>query len=86
MFQNFSYNDKTFDAKSLSWTATSYEVISNLAYNTIYTIGIIAHGCNNSVTTDSVQMKTDEFKQGEMHFGDNGNFTKEIIGNYFCLL
>jgi len=85
-FQNFRYNDETLDSKSLSWTATSYEVISYLAYNTLYTIGITAHGCNNSVTTDSVQMKTDELKQGEMHFDDNGNFTKEKLGKHICLL
>jgi hypothetical protein len=70
----------------LSWTVTSFEVISDLAYKTIYSIGITAYGCKNDVTTDSVQMKTDEFKPGEMHFGDNGNFTKEKLGNYFCLL
>ncbi len=70
----------------MSWTVTSFEVISDLAYNTIYTIGITAHGCKNDVTADSVQMKTDEFKQGEMHFGDNGHFSKENLGNYFCLL
>jgi hypothetical protein len=68
----------------LSWAITSFEVISDLAYNTIYTIAITAHGCNNNVTTDSVQMKTDEFKHGEMHFGDNGNFTKEKLGRSFC--
>jgi hypothetical protein len=70
----------------LSWTATSYETISDMGYNTIYTIDITAHGCNNSVTTNSVQMKTDEFKQGEMLFGDNGNFTKEKLGKHICLL
>ncbi len=53
-----------------------------MAYNTLYLIGITAHGCKNDVTTDLVEMKTDEFKQGEMHFGDNGNFNKEKLGNY----
>ncbi len=27
-------------------------------------------------------MKTDVFKQGEILFGDNGNFSKEKLGNY----
>ncbi len=60
-------------------------MVSDLACNTIYRIGITAHGCNNNATTDSIQMKTDEFKQGEMHFGEIGNFTKGKLGNYFCL-
>jgi hypothetical protein len=66
----------------LSFTVISFEIISDLAYNTLYLIGITAHGCKNDVTTDLVEMKTDEFKQGEMHFGDNGNFNKEKLGNY----
>jgi hypothetical protein len=70
----------------LSSSVTSLEVISDLAYNTIYTIDITAYGCNNNVTTDLVKMKTDELKQGEMHFGDNGNFTKEKLGKQICLL
>jgi hypothetical protein len=60
--------------------------VTNLNYSTVYTIAITAHGCNNNVTTDSVKMKTDEFKQGEMLFGDNGNFTKEKLGKQICLL
>jgi hypothetical protein len=66
----------------LSSSVTSYETISDLGYNTIYTIDITAYGCNNNVTTDLVKMKTDEFNQGEMHFGDNRNFNKEKLGNY----
>jgi hypothetical protein len=56
--------------------------VTNLKCSTVYTIAIIAHGCKDDVTTNSVQMKTDVFKQGEILFGDNGNFSKEKLGNY----
>ncbi len=85
-FKYFRYNEQRADANSFVWSRTSYAVISELTYNTIYTIAITAHGCKNDIATDSVKMTTDDFKHGDMHFGHNANFTKEKIGNYFCLL
>jgi len=53
----------------LTWSTTSFEIISGLKQNTKHIIVIKAKGCSNIQKTKEVMMTTDAFEAGKITYG-----------------